>query len=338
MNKIMLLNELIKDEKKINKNLYSSGPYWNYKNTRAIIEIKKKGLNDFRGLSAGIGTSFADNLVLDIRNEFNIKGRIVGKFFSLPLIRKIFEGQLKITNDHIHSFLKYQSLAYEKSQNVLNLLGKFKFENTTDFGCIQKFSYLNKSYSCLYLNMADRIDKLSNSFDFKNIKNFFEIGGGFGANIHFLITNFPNIKKILYLDTVPNIYVGTEYLRSIYKEKVKDYIELKKSDKISFSQNDDLEILCIPPWAIEKVEVQIDHFHNAASFVEMPKHVIKNYSKFIRKFDTKEVSLISYGNFDTETTFDPKELNIFFNNKLHMSWKNSLIENYDKKSIYLVSQ
>ena len=107
MNKITLLNELINDENKINKNLYSSGPYWSYKNSRAIIEIKKKGLNDFRGLTTGIGTSFADNLVLDIRNEFNIKGRIIGKFFSLPLIRKIFEGQLNITNDHINSFLKY---------------------------------------------------------------------------------------------------------------------------------------------------------------------------------------------------------------------------------------
>ena len=35
-------------------------------------EIKKKGLSDFRGVTAGIGTSFADNQVVDIRNEFNI--------------------------------------------------------------------------------------------------------------------------------------------------------------------------------------------------------------------------------------------------------------------------
>ena len=33
-----------------------------------------KGLKDFRGGSAGIGTSFTDNLVLDIRNELNLKG------------------------------------------------------------------------------------------------------------------------------------------------------------------------------------------------------------------------------------------------------------------------
>ena len=40
----MSIDELIKDEKKINRALYSSGPYWDYKNKRAILEIKKKGL------------------------------------------------------------------------------------------------------------------------------------------------------------------------------------------------------------------------------------------------------------------------------------------------------
>ena len=333
----MLLDLLIKDEKKIDKELYSSGPYWNYKNSRAIIEIKKKGLEDFRGITSGIGTSFADNLVLDVRNEFNIKGRIVGKIFSLPFLNTIFSEQMKTTKVYLDSFVKNQAILYQNSQNVQNLISKFKFNNTTDFGCIQSFKYLNKNYSCHYLNMAYRINNLSKYFDFKNIKVYFEIGGGFGSNIHFLITNFPNIKKILYLDIVPNIYVGTEYLRYYYKEKVKDYLELKNLDKISFSKNNELEIFCVPPWLIEKIDTEIDHFHNAASFVEMPKKVISNYVKFIKKLNTKEISLISYSGFDLKTTFNPEELNSFFDDKLSVSWKNSLIEEYNRKEIYLTS-
>ena len=333
----MLLDLLIKDEKKIDKELYSSGPYWNYKNRRAIIEIKKKGLKDFRGLTAGIGTSFADNLVLDIRNEFNMKGRIVGKLFSLPILNIIFNGQINTTKNYLDSFINNQAIVYKNSQNVQNLISKFKFKNTTDFGCVQSFEYLNKIYSCHYLNMAYRVNNLSKNFDFKNIKSYFEIGGGFGSNIHFLITNFPNIKKILYLDTVPNIYVGTEYLRHHYKEKVKDYLELRNLNKISFSKNNELEIFCIPPWLIEKVETEIDHFHNSASFVEMPKKVISNYVKFIKNLSTREISLISYGGFDLKTTFNPEELNSFFDDKLSVSWKNSLIEEYNKKEIYLTS-
>ena len=334
----MLLNLLIKDEKKIDRELYSSGPYWNYKNRRAIIEIKKKGLKDFRGITAGIGTSFADNLVLDIRNEFNIKGRIVGKIFSLPLLNIIFNGQIKTTRNYLDSFIKNQAIVYQNSQKVQNLTSKFQFKNTTDFGCIQSFEYLNKNYSCHYLNMANRVNNLSKNFDFKNIKNYFEIGGGFGSNIHFLITNFSNIKKILYLDIVPNIYVGTEYLRHHYKEKVKDYLELRNLDKISFSKNNELEIFCIPPWLIEKVDTEIDHFHNSASFVEMPKKVISNYVKFIKKFKTQEISLFSYSSFDLKTTFNPEELNSFFDDKLIVSWKKSLIEEYNRKEIYLTSR
>ena len=333
----MLLDLLIKDEKKIDKELYSSGPYWDYKNSGAIIEIKKKGLKDFRGITAGIGTSFADNLVLDIRNEFNIKGKIVGKIFSFPILNIIFNGQIKTTKNYLDSFVKNQAIVYKNSQNVQNLISKFKFNNTTDFGCIQSFDYSNKNYSCLYLNMAHRINNLSKYFNFKDIKSYFEIGGGFGSNIHFLITNFPNIKKILYLDIVPNIYVGTEYLRNHYREKVKDYLEFRNLEKISFSKNNDLEIFCIPPWLIEKVDTEIDHFHNAASFVEMPRKVISNYVKFIKKFKTQEISLISYSGFDLKTTFNPEELNNFFDSKLSVSWKNSLIEEYNKKEIYLIS-
>ena len=135
--------------------------------------------------------------------------------------------------------------------------------------------------------MADRINILSELYNFKNIKSFFEIGGGFGANIHFLITNFPNIKKIIYLDIVPNIYVGTEYLRYHFKDKVKDYLEIKNLNEIKFSNTNDLEILCIPPWLIEKLNIEIDHFHNAASFVEMTNETIENYAKFIKKFKQK---------------------------------------------------
>ena len=69
----------------------------------------------------------------------------------------------------------------------------------------------NKETSIVYIDMAHRIDVLSSQFDFTKIKSFFEIGGGFGANVHFLVTNFPNINKIIYLDIAPNIYLGTEF-------------------------------------------------------------------------------------------------------------------------------
>ena len=334
----LLLNTLVADEKKNDRNLYSSGPYWDYKNSRTLIELKKKGLKDFRGLSSSVGSSFADNLTVDIRDEFNLKGRIVSKLFSLPLINTIFSEQLELTKDHIKSYLLNQSIVYEKNTDVLRLLAKYKFHKTTEFGCVQKFKVNKIEYSSHYLIMADRIDKLSKNFDFSKIKNYFEIGGGFGANLHFLLQNFPNIKKILYLDTVPNIFVGTEYLRTFFKDKVKDYLTYKDSKSISFTNDNELEIICIPAWEIEKVDVEIDHFHNAASFVEMHDDAIKNYYKYIKKFKTKEISLIDYERPGPQITFDPPLLNKFFDNKLNLTWQNSLIKEYDRKILYFTSK
>ena len=333
-----LLNLLIKDEKKINRKLYSSGPYWSYKNLKTIYQIKKRGISDFRGISSGVGTSFTDNLPSDIRNELGFKGRLLGNIFEIPILNKIFKEQVVLTEGYIKKYLQAFSAICANNENVKKLIDKYEFKNTTEYGCVNKFTFKKKEYSTFYLEIADRIEKLSKNFDFKRVKTFFEIGGGFGANIHFLLTNFPNIKKIIYLDTVPNLYLGTKYLKRHFGENVKEYSDIRGSSIIEFKNDDELEIICIPPWEIEKLKVKIDHFHNAASFVEMPRVVVENYYKFIKKFDTREISLISYGGYDENTTFKPETLNEIFENKLKISWNDWFIDKYGNSNIYLCSK
>ena len=173
-----LLEVLLEDEKKIDKSLYSSGPYWDYKNKRTVSELKKKGLSDFRGLTSGIGTSFTDKLTLDIRNELNLKGKIVSSFFSLPFVNTIFKFQIALTKKHLDNHLKNLEIIYKNDLSVQNLIKKYKFSETTKFGCLQKFKYFEKEYSIHYLNMAHRIENLSKKFDFNKVNFFFEIGGG----------------------------------------------------------------------------------------------------------------------------------------------------------------
>ena len=91
----------------------------------------------------------------------------------------------------------------------------------------------------------------------------------------------------------------------------------------------------MPPWEIEKINVKIDHFHNAASFVEMPENIVKNYIKYVNKFKSKQISLISYDNFDLNTTLDPNLLSNFFDNKLNIFKKDHLINDFNRKEIYL---
>ena len=333
-----LLNQLISDEKKINQELYTSGSYWKYKNNKTIYQIKKNTLKNFRGINSGVGTSFADNLVYDVRNEHNLKGRLVSFFYKIPIIGKIYINQLKTTSKHISNFLKYQSITFQKDERVKHLIEKYTFNNTTEFGCVQKFTFKKKEYSCTYLEMANRVDEISKHINFKSIKKYVEIGGGFGANIHFLISNYENIKKIIYIDAVPNLYVGTEYLRTFYKNSIIDYTKTREMKEIKFSNNEELEVFCIPPWQIENLNIEIDHFHNAASFVEMPQNVIENYVKYIRLNKVKTISLVSYDTYDPKTTLNPKILNKFFNNELETYEFPRIINEFGRKNIYLIKK
>ena len=120
-----LLNLLIKDEKKKNRLLYSSGPYWDYKNKKTIYQLKKNNLENFRSLYSGVGTSFVDNLVYDIRNEYNLKGRIISLFYNLPIIKKVYDNQLKITSNHINNYLKNLSIVYSNNERVNHLINKY---------------------------------------------------------------------------------------------------------------------------------------------------------------------------------------------------------------------
>ena len=108
-----LLKSLINDEKKSAGKLYSAGSYWDYKNLKTINQIKRKGISKFRSYNSGVGTSFTDNLVVDIRNELNFKGRLAASLFSLPVIKKIFDSQLQITKNLMDRYVEILSSLYE---------------------------------------------------------------------------------------------------------------------------------------------------------------------------------------------------------------------------------
>jgi putative sugar O-methyltransferase len=83
----------------------------------------------------------------------------------------------------------------------------------------------------------------------------FEIGGGFGASVHILLQNYPDLKKVLYLDIAPNLYLGTEYFRALYPSSIRHYME---TNSIRFREDDSLEILCNAPWQIECVDEGVE--------------------------------------------------------------------------------
>ena len=65
-----LFDIMIKESSKLKK-IYRPGPYWSGKTKSAVNEIKKYGLNEFRGIKSGLATSYSDNAYIDIRKNHN---------------------------------------------------------------------------------------------------------------------------------------------------------------------------------------------------------------------------------------------------------------------------
>ncbi len=162
---------------------------------------------------------------------------------------------------------------------------KYKLPETCYGGTRDVVSINGKIYSSIYIAFLTRIFSfIEQGMEFNNKRSFIEIGGGFGAMPHLFHSLFPNLRKIIYIDIPPMIYIATEYLRHFYGNSVIDYDRTREMKSIRFSNNDELEIFCLCPWQLPLVEeTDIDFLYNAASFSEMTPEIVCNYAKHVMK-------------------------------------------------------
>lgn len=310
-NNSKLLSLMLSDARKAG-DLYSPGDYWKKKTFAAIRDIEKYGLENFRDGSNIVGASFTDTALIDTRNFSSTGAReLIRKLYKyVPPFKSLFDSQVAYTNNF---FSKLNSEINEKITNTFyyqDILARYNLpKNNTRGGC-KTFCKLGETQiSHHYMQMLMDLDYISQKLPINESRTYFEIGGGYGAFAHCLLENYKNIKKIVYLDIPPNLYVGTQYLKSFFGNSVIDYQESRSQNVISFKDNDDLEIYCIAPWQIEDLACSIDFFHNAHSFVEMPKRVVINYAQYIKKLlsNTGLISLITYS-VSPNNSFTPEEL------------------------------
>jgi putative sugar O-methyltransferase len=201
------------------------------------------------------------------------------------------------------------------SQRVHDLVGRYIIPPSLLGGCQDYVEVGGRRIATLYLYLLHQHDMIADDCRFGEIVSMLEIGGGFGAYVHCLIENYPKLRKIVYLDIPPNLYIGTQYLRAIYGPAVIDYRLTRELSEIRFSDNDKLEILAIAPWQIERLRMSIDLFYNQQSFVEMPAEVVANYARWVAAlpgFDRTRVVMLTNTLFDLRTSLDPERLPAFF--------------------------
>lgn len=337
------LLELMMRDSKSAPDIYRPGSYWLSKTKSAIREIKKYGLDDFRGGSNGIGNSFTDNALLDIRGSYNYGIRTPLAFFSRHCypFNRMFDSQARITQNYFQAALGFKNRIINNSQKVKDLLNKYRLPaDTVRGGCLDFCEIGGQKISNHYLDLLDTHNTLAGHVDFSSAKSFFEIGGGFGVNLHILIENYKNIRKYIYLDIPPNLYVGTQYLKSFYGDSIKSYRETKDLKKIGFNSSNELEVFCIAPHQVEFLDVEIDIFQNAHSFVEMPLAIVQNYAKHIERVVSAKkssIALVSYDGFNLDSTLHPDKLPKLFSRSFEKYEEPTLFDPLRKNFHYIAA-
>lgn len=316
MDDVDLLDLMIKDMAS-QKYIYKPGPYWLSYTKLAERAIKRLGIKNFRHhKSIAMSGSYTDVLNLDPLAYWKggsivpmclerIADTYIGKRFTDRFYRiiKQQDQQIRLYRDFYMNY-KFREW-FEKIQVQYDIPDGMAggVENVVSIG--------GKTYSLFYIECLSRIYNYSSKVDFMKVDSVFEIGGGFGANAHLLMHLFPNIRKYIYLDIPPNLYIGTQYLKS-YFPSIIDYKQSKDMDRIEFADNNEREIFAIAPWQLERVNVTVDCIWNSHSFVEMPIEAVQNYAKYIKQIMKKKPSsflcMLTYDGFDLSTTFHPNKL------------------------------
>ncbi len=285
---------------------YQPGPYWAHKTRAATAEILKTGIANFRGYESNIGTSFCDNVFTDIRPTLiGMKGRpLRWALENVYPLNSMFAGQVNLTRSYANASLLLEAAWIENDQMAKDLTQRYVIPETLLGGCVAHASIDGRDISIHYLRLLQVVDEASYQIPLRDIspRVTIEIGSGFGANTHLMVENFRDQRKFVLIDISPNIYVAYCYLKSFYG----DAVRLSSSrTSIQFSANDDLEIVCAPPAAIEMVDDTIDLFWNSHSFVEMPPDVVANYVGHVQarspENTPQHVVLATYDGGDSKT-------------------------------------
>lgn len=336
-----LLDKMLVDSGKQNS-LYRPGPYWAAKTQNAAREIRRCGLSEFRGANNHIGLSFTDSIYSDIRYGYNHASkfwRLVRWATERYPVNRLFDAQVGWTTSWVNAATALTQELVRHSDRVRSLLDKYAVPHSLLGGCLYKADVAGVEHSILYLMMLEYHDTIASRINFSEVSSVFEIGGGFGANVHLLLENYSNIRKVLYLDIPPNLYVGTQYLKALYGDAVKDYSNLESRDEIAFSNDDELEIYCIAPWQIEKTCSRMDVLMNTNSFVEMPREVVGNYVQKFEALPGAEDSAVALTTYDGggAATLPAEELPKFFSEREFEAFAADRLLDSSRENLYFVS-
>jgi putative sugar O-methyltransferase len=259
--------------------IYRPGPYWRAYADRIAKALDREGISSFRS-SPAIGTGYCDVFPADpLVTLAGIKRRLYLAARALHVHRRYDRAWRR--GRHTRQEKRNRRLGVALGPWMRGFRSRVDLPDTTAGSPDQRVSFAGQEFGELYLRDFAWVSDYGAAVDFPAVRSVFEIGGGFGSMAHTLMHLFPNIRKYLYLDIPPVLYVGTQYLKHFHGDAVLDYRETRDRASITFSDTDEREIVAIAPWQIERVQASADLFWNSSSFQEMTRAIVSNYARHI---------------------------------------------------------
>ena len=276
-----LLGQMMRDQAP-QAPVYQPGPYWIGYQARSYRAIRQLGINAFRAEPA-IGKGFADVVITDPFAGFANRGaRFAQLLATIWPISSIVGEYQTLLRARIEQRRQFQSMAFDHRFGEIVREVRDRIPDTLHGGTEEVLDVGGQRIAAVYVDALARLWNFrASGVAFESTTSYIEIGGGFGAGTHLLLSLFPNVRKVVYVDIPPMIYVATEYLRHFFGDAVRDYGQTRMLNRIGFSSDTTREILCLCPWQVPKLETKADFLFNASSFSEMTPEIVKNYATHI---------------------------------------------------------
>jgi putative sugar O-methyltransferase len=284
-----MLQEMINDMKN-QSDLYKPTTFWREASKIIIDELKHKDIKDFRTFDSALNMfvpTYAFPMYLKNTQLFNET-----------------KQALKNATDDIKSNIKLDMLIRGEMQAfadyrvfVASDIDKPPFINKVSESNIgnplEQFKFDGKKFSRSTLNYLLGLSFLKKHVDTSNIRNVFEIGGGFGTLGEILLTDERNDCFYINADIPPVAFISGYYLKELLgNNNIANYHDLKNLNKLNISKlRDQYKAINICSWQVPKLQGKIDLFVNFISFQEMEPNVVKNYCEHINRLSPKYILL-----------------------------------------------
>lgn len=291
-----LLRLMIRDQE-AQSGVYQPGRYWTAYARRTARAIEQEGLDRFRAVPS-IAKGYADVIIddpADLWGGDNWKGRLLQRVAHLGVVRRhLLRPYLSKLDAQTTEIQAHKAEIYNAryADDMDELIGGIDID-TTRGGTRDVVDVAGREIASVYLRYAVQIASADRRVALDDVRSVCEVGGGFGASMHLLLERHPNVRKAVYVDIAPILYVGTQYLRSFFGSAVRDYRATRDLAEIRFADDDAREILCLAPWQLERVVADVELFWNSSSFREMDPGQVRLYAAQAKRLGARAILLFA---------------------------------------------